>query len=71
LDFVIGLGEKRKRLLLSKFPSLDAIRAATVDEIATLKGFNRVLAERILLQLNESDEQQEPAAEDETIEEQI
>lgn len=56
LDFVIGLGEKRKRDLLKAFPSVDAIRAADVEEIAKVKGFNRVLAERILLQLTESDE---------------
>lgn len=56
LDFVVGLGEKRKRDLLRQFPSVEAIRAASVEEIAEVKGFNRVLAERILLQLNESDE---------------
>jgi excinuclease ABC subunit C len=53
LDFVVGLGEKRKKQLLSRYASLDEIRAASADEIAQLKGFNRVLAERILLQLNE------------------
>ena len=53
LDFVVGLGEKRKRLLLTKFPSLEAIKAATVEELSELTGFNRVLAERVLLQLNE------------------
>lgn len=56
LDFVVGLGEKRKRDLLKRFPSVEAIRAATVDEISEIKGFNRVLAERILLQLNDSDD---------------
>lgn len=55
LDFVVGLGEKRKRDLLRKFPSVEAIKAATVDDIAAIKGFHRVLAERILLQLNEQD----------------
>ncbi len=53
LDFVVGIGEKRKRSLLKKFASLDEIRVATPDEIADVPGFNRVLAERILLQLNE------------------
>jgi excinuclease ABC subunit C len=53
LDFVIGLGEKRKRLLLQKFANLDDIRTASVDDLSSIKGFNRVLAERILLQLNE------------------
>lgn len=56
LDMVIGLGEKRKRVLLTAFKSIEDIKAADVEEIAELKGFNRVLAERILLQLNESEE---------------
>ena len=59
LDLVIGLGEKRKKDLLRAFPSVDAIKAANVDEIAEIKGFNRVLAERILLQLNESESPEE------------
>lgn len=53
LDFVVGLGEKRKRLLLTKFANLDEVRAASVEEISKITGFNRVLAERVLLQLNE------------------
>lgn len=53
LDFVVGLGEKRKRQLLEKFKTVDDLRQASVDEIADIKGFNRVLAERILLQLND------------------
>ncbi|MBX3018846.1 MAG: excinuclease ABC subunit UvrC [Bdellovibrionaceae bacterium] len=56
LDFVVGLGEKRKRDLLRKFPSVEAIRGASVEQISEVPGFNRVLAERILLQLNEGDE---------------
>ncbi len=55
LDYVVGLGEKRKRLLLQKFKSVDDIRQADVEDIATIKSFNRVLAERVLLQLNESE----------------
>lgn len=54
LDLVVGLGEKRKRELLEKFGSVEDIRTVMPEEIALLKGFNRVLAERILLQLNES-----------------
>lgn len=53
LDYVVGLGEKRKKDLLKKFGSVEAIKSATVEEISTMKTFNRVLAERILLQLNE------------------
>ena len=53
LDFVVGLGEKRKRQLLTKYSSIDDIRAASVEDLSKLAGFNRVLAERVLLQLNE------------------
>lgn len=56
LDFIVGLGEKRKRELLKRFESIEAVRAADVSEIAAIKGFNRILAERVLLQLNEGDE---------------
>ena len=54
MDLVVGLGEKRKRELLEKFGSVEDIRTADPEEIAQMKGFHRVLAERILLQLNES-----------------
>lgn len=56
LDMVVGLGEKRKRDLLKKFKDIESVRGATVEAIAEIKGFNRVLAERILLQLGETDE---------------
>ncbi len=56
LDFVVGLGEKRKKILLQKFGSVDEIRESDAETIAELKSFNRVLAERVLLQLNEVEE---------------
>ncbi len=55
LDYVVGLGEKRKHALLKRFESVDDIRTATVEEIAALPTFNRILAERVLLQLNDND----------------
>jgi excinuclease ABC subunit C len=59
LDFVVGLGEKRKQALLTRFNSVQEIKEADPEEIAKLKGFNRVLAERILLQLNEDENETE------------
>jgi excinuclease ABC subunit C len=53
LDFVVGLGEKRKRALLTKFANLDDIKAASIEELSKTPGMNRVLAERVLVQLNE------------------
>jgi excinuclease ABC subunit C len=55
LDAVTGLGEKRKKALLQKFGSVDQLRSAEPEEIVQIKGFNRVLAERILLHINEDD----------------
>lgn len=55
LDLVVGLGESRKRTLLKAFSSIDEIKSADPEKIAEIKGFNRILAERILLQLNDRD----------------
>ncbi|MBX2986863.1 MAG: excinuclease ABC subunit UvrC [Bdellovibrionaceae bacterium] len=56
LDAIVGLGEKRKQALLQRFGSVEEIRAADPEEIAQIKGFHRVLAERILLHLNDEDD---------------
>jgi len=53
LDEISGLGEKRKKILLKKFQSIDAIKEADVEDIQSLPTFNRVLAERVLLHLTE------------------
>ncbi len=58
LDYVVGLGEKRKKVLLTQYNSIDEIRMAEPADIAKLKGFNRVLAERIILQLNDAEEEE-------------
>ncbi|MCX8027920.1 MAG: excinuclease ABC subunit UvrC [Thermodesulfovibrionales bacterium] len=56
LDTIKGIGKKRKLLLLKQFGSLQAIRDATVDEIAKIKGFNRALAETVLMSLSSGKE---------------
>ena len=56
LDAVTGLGEKRKKLLLSRFESMEQLKFASAAEISEIPGFNNILAERILLQLNSDDE---------------
>ena len=63
LDFVVGLGEKRKRALLKKFRSTEELKMAEVEQIAEIPGMNRVLAERILLQLSEVEEITNPGIE--------
>jgi len=47
LEEIPGIGGKRRRALLRHFGSLKRIRAATVEEIAEVEGFNRALAERV------------------------
>jgi excinuclease ABC subunit C len=47
LDEIPGVGAKRRRVLLTHFGSLDAIRVASVDDIAALPGLTRRVAEQI------------------------
>lgn len=58
LDAISGLGEKRKKILLKHFGSIAEIKRATVEELAELPTFHRVLAERVHLHL--SDVKSEP-----------
>ncbi len=51
LDDIDGIGPKRRRALLKKFGSLDAIRAATVEELAAVPGMNKSVAERLKTEL--------------------
>lgn len=51
LDQIPGLGPVKKKALLAKFPSVDAIRNADVSDIAMVKGFNVTSAEALLKEL--------------------
>lgn len=53
LDSIEGVGEKRKRDLLSHFGSIDAIRNSTPDEIAQAGSMSRKVAQVILASLNQ------------------
>ncbi len=55
LDDVPGLGEVRRKALLSRFGSLKKIRAAGVDELAGVPGIGRRTAEAIATALAERD----------------
>ena len=52
LDYIDGIGEKKRTLLLKKFGSVKKISEASVEEIAEIKGINKELAEKILKELN-------------------
>jgi excinuclease ABC subunit C len=47
LDAVRGVGPKRKKALIQAFGSVAGIRAASVDDIAAVKGIDRETAERV------------------------
>lgn len=56
LDRVRGLGEVRRRTLLSHFGSLRKLRTARVEDIAALPGFGPRTAEAVLIALAESEQ---------------
>ena len=47
LDSIPGVGRKRKAILLQHFKSIKNIRAADLEQICTLPGFNRKVAESV------------------------
>jgi excinuclease ABC subunit C len=47
LDGIPGVGPKRRKLLLDRFGSLDGIRSATVEEIASVPGIPVEVAEAV------------------------
>ena len=47
LDEVPGIGPRRRQALLKRFGSLEAIRQATVEELAAVPGMTRAAAEQI------------------------
>jgi len=47
LEEIPGIGPKRRRSLLKRFGSIEAIREATVEELAAVEGMNRSAAERV------------------------
>ena len=54
LDAIPGIGEKRRNALLKAFGSVDAIRAASAEDIAKIDGLNRPVAKKIKNMLNET-----------------
>lgn len=47
LDRVPGIGAKRKRILLRHFDSIDALKRASLEEIAGISGIDRKTAENV------------------------
>lgn len=47
LDTIAGVGEKRKRALLRRFKTVEALKSATVEELLTAEGMSRPAAEAV------------------------
>ncbi|OGO41160.1 MAG: excinuclease ABC subunit C [Chloroflexi bacterium RBG_16_57_9] len=47
LDVIPGIGPRRRQALLKQFGSLEAIREASVDDLASVKGMTRQAAEQL------------------------
>ncbi|WP_455539603.1 excinuclease ABC subunit UvrC [Terrisporobacter sp.] len=47
LDNIPGVGEKRKKALLSHFKSIEDIKSASVEELSQVEGLNKSVAENI------------------------
>ena len=67
LDMMPGVGKARRKLLLDHFGSFDTIKQASVDEMASVKGIPRSLAETIYNSIHGADSGQLPGAEPETL----
>lgn len=61
LDTVPGLGSTKQKALLAHFGSLKNVRAATVEELAQVKGVGPVLAQAIHTTVNAGDQDHAPA----------
>jgi excinuclease ABC subunit C len=55
LDEVPGLGEIRRKSLLTHFGSVTALKAATVDELASVPGIGGKMAQTIMEQIKNQD----------------
>lgn len=58
LDFISGIGPKRKAVLLKTYGGIEGIARASIDELTALPGMNRKIASRVLAALSLTDNNQ-------------
>ena len=46
-DEIIGIGNKRKKILIDHFGNIEKIRCAKINELYKVKGINKKIAEKI------------------------
>ena len=56
LDGVAGIGEKRRKVILKHFATVEALKNASVDEIAAVDGMSRPAAENVYAMLHPPEE---------------
>jgi excinuclease ABC subunit C len=54
LDYVSGIGPRRKKALLKKFGSIEAIKDASLEELSQTQGITPALARKVKDFLNNS-----------------
>jgi excinuclease ABC subunit C len=52
LDTIPGIGPKKKKILLKHFKGISQMKTASIDEIARLKGMNKILAKEVIQTFN-------------------
>lgn len=55
LDGIPGIGPKKKKVLLNHFKGMAGMKAASVEEIASLPGLNKALAKTLIRSLGRND----------------
>jgi len=55
LDSIPGIGEKRKMILLSYFGSVRKIRESTIEELCSVPGVSKIIADLVLRSLNKNE----------------